>query len=123
MDNNNVISIESRDFPIDSLTELLRSSATRILAHAVQIEVEGFLSHYDGQLTEDGRKAVVRSGYQRRRDIQTGVGPVSVRIRKGSFEYRRAGVVPLGADPPVCEKDRHARGVRAVAVFERHIKQ
>ena len=40
------------------------------------------MAKYDGQHTETGHRAVVRSGYQRQRQIQTGIGAVTVKIPK-----------------------------------------
>lgn len=82
MDKNNVICLKSRDVCRDAISELARDGARQILAQALKCEVEEFLSQYDGQFAENGHRAVVRSGYQRERDIQTGIGPVSVRIPK-----------------------------------------
>ena len=82
MSNDNVIEIESRDICHDAVTELVRSGARRILAQALKFEVEEFLAQYEGQYAESGLRAVVRSGSQPERDIQTGIGPVSVRIPK-----------------------------------------
>ncbi len=82
MSNDNVIGFESRDISPDVVTELVRTGARRILAQALQLEVEEFLAQYDGQYAGNGLRAVVRSGSQPERDIQTGIGPVSVRIPK-----------------------------------------
>ena len=82
MSNDNVIGFESRDISPDVVTELVRTGARRILAQALQLEVEEFLAQYDGQYAGNGLRAVVRSGSQPVRDIQTGIGPVSVRIPK-----------------------------------------
>ena len=82
MSNDNVIAYESRDISPDVVTELARTGARQILAQALQLEVEGFLAQYEGQYAENGLRAVVRSGCQPERDIQTGIGPVSVRIPK-----------------------------------------
>jgi len=49
---------------------------------ALEAEVGELLARCDGVERPDGRRAVVRSGYQPQRDIQTGAGPVSVRIPK-----------------------------------------
>ena len=82
MDKDNVICIRNGDFSRAAISELVCDGARRILAQALKHEVEEFLSQYDGQFAENGHRAVVRSGYQRERDIQTGIGPVSVRIPK-----------------------------------------
>ena len=40
------------------------------------------MAKYDSQHTETGRQSIVRSGYQRQRQIQTGIGAVTVNIPK-----------------------------------------
>jgi hypothetical protein len=39
----------------DPLTEVLRSGAQRLLAHAVEAEVRGFIDAHAGERLEDGR--------------------------------------------------------------------
>ena len=82
MDKDNVICFESRQICRDAITELVREGAKQIIAQAVQLELEQFLSEHAGRYADNGLRAVVRSGYQRERSIQTGVGPVAVRIPK-----------------------------------------
>ncbi len=49
---------------------------------ALEAEAGEFVARHGEARMPDGRKAVVRSGCQPRREIQTGAGPVSVRIPK-----------------------------------------
>ncbi len=66
-------------FSEDSLTEILRLGARRLLAQAVEMEVTVFIEGH-AELTDDaGRRRVVRHGYLPEREIQTGIGPVAVR--------------------------------------------
>ena len=80
MDKNNAVAIQDR--PTDTLTQVLREGAQRLLAHAIQTEVEELLEFHADRRTEDGRAGVVRNGHQPARDLQTGIGPVRVRIPK-----------------------------------------
>ena len=63
------------------------------------------MAKYDGQHTESGHRAVVRSGYHRQRQIQTGIGSVTVKIPKVRSK-RSAGDVSLLADPALVRKTR-----------------
>jgi putative transposase len=63
----------------DPLTEVLRSGARALLAHAVEAEVAAFLSGQADKLTDDGRQRIVRHGHLPEREIMTGIGPVAVR--------------------------------------------
>jgi putative transposase len=66
----------------DSLTDLLRTGARRLLYEAVQVELGDFMLEFAALMTEDGRQAVVRNGYLPEREILTGIGPISVRVPK-----------------------------------------
>ena len=82
MDKNNVISLENREHFEDPLTDLIRNGARQLIALAVEAEVNELMVKYDGQHTKTGHRAVVRSGYHRQRQIQTGIGAVTVKIPK-----------------------------------------
>ncbi len=64
---------------IDSLTELLRTGARRLIAEAVELELEGFLSSVSESLN-DGKARVVRKGHLPAREIMTGIGKVEVQV-------------------------------------------
>jgi transposase-like protein len=64
----------------DPLTEVLRQGAQRLLAQAIEAEVETLLSTYADARDEHGRQAVVRNGYLPERQVQTGIGAVPVRV-------------------------------------------
>ena len=63
----------------DVLTEILQGGAQRMLAAALEAEVESYLSQYADSLDESGHKLVVRNGHCQERTIQTGLGNVNVR--------------------------------------------
>jgi transposase-like protein len=63
----------------DPLTEVLRAGARRLLAEAVEAEVEAFIEEHADLSDADGRRRVVRHGYLPERSVQTGIGPVAVR--------------------------------------------
>jgi transposase-like protein len=66
----------------DPLTELLRDGARRLLAQAIEAEVDTMLADHARLKTEDGRQRVVRHGHGPERSILTGIGPVSFRRPK-----------------------------------------
>jgi len=63
----------------DALTDLLRSGAQRLLAQAIQAEVEGYLAARRDVRDEAGRQQVIRNGSLPQRILHTGVGPVEVK--------------------------------------------
>ena len=80
MSKSNVVSLEKPETPRDALTEVLRAGAQRLLAEAVEAEVESFLAEYGGLRDGDDRQRVVRNGHLPAREIQSGVGAVKVRV-------------------------------------------
>ena len=63
----------------DPLTQVLRSGARRLLAEAVEAEVEAFVAAHADLSDAAGRRRVVRHGYMPEREVQTGIGSVPVR--------------------------------------------
>ncbi len=62
----------------DVMTEILRKGAQRMLAQAIQEEVEVWIAERAELCDERGRRQVVRNGYLPERKITTGVGEVAV---------------------------------------------
>jgi putative transposase len=62
----------------DVLTEILRCGAQRMLAQAIENEVQEYLEVHAGQVDAGGHRQVVRNGHMAARKIQTGLGPVEV---------------------------------------------
>lgn len=81
MRDDTIVSFSSPAFK-DELSEMLQKGARRMIAMAIEGEVEDFMSHYAGLRDGQGRRAVVRNGYQPERAIVTGVGPVAVKMPK-----------------------------------------
>jgi transposase-like protein len=80
MSHDNVIDLKNPEqFADDPLTAVLRKGARKLLAQALETEIELFLNQYK-ELTDDlGRQRIVRNGYRPEREIQSGIGPVSVK--------------------------------------------
>jgi putative transposase len=76
---NNVFKLSQPGTFSDPLTEVLRSGARSLLAHAIEAEVAAFLGNHADKLTEDGRRRLVRHGHLPEREIVTGIGPIVVR--------------------------------------------
>jgi transposase-like protein len=71
----------------DVVTDILRQGAQKMLAAAIQAEVDGYISENAGFLDAEGHRLVVRNGYLPERDLQSGVG--SVTIRQPRIDDRR----------------------------------
>jgi putative transposase len=82
MKKNNVLEFAGRDTIYDPLTDLLRSGAQQLINQAVEAELHDLLSQYSDRRTENGHAGVVRNGHLPERELQTGLGPVTVKIPK-----------------------------------------
>ena len=82
MKKNNVLEFAGRDTISDPLTALLRSGAQQLINQAVEAELQELLHQHSGQRTEGGKAVVVRNGHLPERELQTGLGPVTVKIPK-----------------------------------------
>ena len=82
MDKSNVVKLTSRDTIIDSLTELLRTGTEQLIYQAVEAGFLELLAEHSERRTEDGKAGVVRNGHLPVRELQTGLGPVTVQIPK-----------------------------------------
>jgi transposase-like protein len=82
MEKNTVVELAGRDTIADPLTEMLRTGARQLIDKAVEFELQELLEQHCERRTDDGKAGVVRNGYLPRRELQTGVGPVTIRIPK-----------------------------------------
>ena len=82
MGKDNVVEFRGREAVGDLLTELLRAGAQKLIYQAVEAELQDLLEAHAERRTADGKAGVVRNGYLPERELQTGVGPVTVRIPK-----------------------------------------
>jgi len=91
------------------LDQLVREGARRMLAAALEAEVDAYLAAHAAERDEAGRRLVVRNGHARQRAVTTAAGAVVVRAPR--VDDRRAG--PVTGDrigfrsvilPPWCRK-------------------
>ena len=81
MPKDNVIDFKKPEpFVDDPITDVLRTGARKLLTEALEAEIEGFLSHYRDLRDNQEHQRVVRNGYLPEREIQTGIGPVAVKV-------------------------------------------
>jgi putative transposase len=62
-----------------TLDELAREGARRMIAAALEVEVEEYVSSFTEDVGEDGKRLVVRNGHARERRVTVGSGTVPVR--------------------------------------------
>lgn len=81
MSNGTVVELQkSRQSFEDQLTLLLRDGAQRMLATAVEAEVEAFLASHADARNSASLQRLVRNGHLPQRELQTGIGPVKVKM-------------------------------------------
>ena len=77
MSKDNLIEFKKPErFVDDPITEVLRTGAKRLLAEALEVEIEDYISQYKELRNDQNRRRVVRNGYLPERGIQIGIGPV-----------------------------------------------
>lgn len=81
MTKNKIISFE-KPAEFDPIHELIRNGAKQLIQSAVESEVQTLLDRYQDINTPSGHAAVVRNGYLPERELQTGIGPVSIKVPK-----------------------------------------
>jgi transposase-like protein len=80
MSNDNLIELKKPDTIIDDpITDILRQGARKLLAQALETEIEIFISQYKDLTDQMGRQRIVRNGHLPEREIQTGIGAVPVK--------------------------------------------
>ena len=73
------------------LDAIVREGARRMLAAALEAEVDAYLAAHAAERDEGGRRLVVRNGHARRREVTTAAGAVTVRAPR--VDDRRTDLV------------------------------
>ena len=80
MNKDNVIDLKKPEpFIDDPISTLIRHGARKLLAQALETEIELFTNQYVDLKDQIGRQRIVRNGYRPQREIQSGIGPVPVK--------------------------------------------
>ena len=104
----------------DPLMELLRSGARQLIQQAVESELQAFLAHYADRVTDEGYAGVVRNGYLPERPLQTGIGPVTVKIPKVRSRTGEPVTFQVSTGTPVCAQDAFTGSGITLVVPERY---
>ena len=62
-----------------TLDEIVAEGARRMLAAALEAEVDAYIRARAEERDDDGRRLVVRNGHAQSREVVTGAGPIPVR--------------------------------------------
>lgn len=106
MDKNNIVELEGREQNADPVTQLLRNGAKKLIEQAIETELQELLALHSGRRTDDDRAGVVRNGYLPQRQLQTHLGPVTVRIPKVRAKTGEPVTFRSALVPPYVRKTR-----------------
>ncbi|OAI21786.1 IS256 family transposase [Methylomonas koyamae] len=98
--------LSSREENADPLTDLIRQGARKLIEQAIEAELAIYLEAFSERKLNNGRAAVVRNGYQPEREIQTGIGPVSVKVPKVRAKDGQSATFRSALVPPYVRKTR-----------------
>src|SRR2546423_2975231 len=73
------------------IDEIVREGARRMLAEALQAEVDAYIAAFVGERDERGRRLVVRNGSHEPREVLTSAGAVEVRVPRVNDKRIDAG--------------------------------
>jgi transposase-like protein len=111
MAKDNVVRLKTPEpFIDDPITDILRSGARKLLAEALEAEIEDFLSQYRDLRDDRNHQRVVRNGYLPEREIQSGIGPIPVKMPRARDRQPHQGSEPIRFTssllPPYLRKTR-----------------
>ena len=106
MKDDNVVQLPRASAVGDALTEVLRAGAQRLLAEAIEAELDEFLAMMGERRTIDGRAAVVRNGDLPSRAVLTGIGAVPIEMPKVRSRDDEAAVFRSALVPPYVRRSR-----------------
>ena len=106
MKDDNVVQLPRASAVKDALSEVLRAGAQRMLAEAIEAELEEFLALMGERRTIDGRVAVVRNGYLPPRTVLTGIGAVPIEMPKVRSRDDEPAVFRSALVPPYVRRSK-----------------
>ena len=80
MRNDNEKSFNNPALVNDTLTDVLRSGARKLLKEALEVEIETFIQEYKELRLNNGHQRIVRNGYNNPRKILSGIGEIDLQV-------------------------------------------
>src|SRR5437899_8457300 len=84
------------------IDEIVREGARRMLAQALQAEVDAYIAQFADQRDERGRRLVVRNGHHQAREVLTSAGAI---------EVKAPGINDKRVDPGTGERERFSSAI------------
>ena len=117
-----------KDGPASLIDEIVREGARRMLAEALQAEVDAYIAAFTAERDANGRRLVVRNGYHQPREVLTSAGAVGVTAPRVNDKrtdpgHRGAAAVLLGDFAAVGAEDPEDYRGAATAVPARAVQR
>jgi putative transposase len=92
----------------DVLTETLRAGSHKLLAAALDVEIEEFPSKFADEKDQRGRQRIVRNGFRQPREVQTGIGSIQVKAPRARDQEPTQGRVKFTSSilPPYLRRSK-----------------
>src|SRR4249920_2176000 len=84
------------------IDEIVREGARRMLAEALQAEVDAYIARFASERDGEGRRLVVRNGYHQPREILTSAGAIGVTVPRVNDKH---------TDPATGERQRFSSAI------------
>ncbi len=91
--------MQNKESISDALTEMLLKGAQELIRNAIEAELNGFIAEQQS-MNDDRKVNIIRNGYQPERVIQTGIGPVKVKVPKVRSKEGKAITFRSALVPP-----------------------
>ena len=103
MSHNNVFAIKKPEpFIDDPITDIIRNGARKLLAEALEAEIESFMAQYRNLKDDPGRQRITHNGYLPERQIQRAIGSVPAKVPRIRDRRRTSNQTRFGSGQPFC---------------------
>ena len=128
MKDDTVVALrQPESFSDDPLTEILRAGARQLLGQAIEAEVAAHIEAHADLTDASGRRRIVRHGHMPEREVQTGIGAVTVkrpRVRDRDPQATGGRIRFTSSIPAALSQARQVgRGASALALSEGHLQR
>ena len=128
MKDDTVVALrQPESFSDDPLTEILRAGARQLLGQAIEAEVAAHIEAHADLTDASGRRRIVRHGHMPEREVQTGIGAVTVKRPRVRDRDPQAtgGRIRFTSSilPPYLRRAKSVEGASALALSEGHLQR
>ena len=126
MKDDTVVALrQPESFSDDPLTEILRAGARLLLGQAIEAEVAAHIEAHADLTEASGRRRIVRHGHMPEREVQTGIGAVTVKRPRVRDRDPQAtgGRIRFTSSAALSQARQVGRGASALALSEGHLQR